>query len=144
MIPARLTPGAGVLFYPAPARKTFAGAAFATPVMKYHLRSAGLWMAVWSLSAAAFGQLPAGVTATPLKAASQGEGTKLFTTLGPDTTGLTAVNKVEVDHPQSFMYHSGVTTGGVIVADFDGDGKPDIFFAGSTSSAHDNFFEPYF
>ena len=123
MIPARLTPWAGVLFYPAPARKTIAGAAFATPVMKYHLRIPGLWMACWSLSAAAFGQLPAGVTATALKAPSRGEGAKLFTTLGPEKTGLTAVNKVEMEHPMSFMYHSGVTTGGVIVADFDGDGK---------------------
>src|ERR1051325_7578776 len=49
---------------------------------------------------------------------------------------LSDLNKMDVNHPMSFLYHSGMTTGGVLVADFDGDGKPDIFFAGTTGKNH--------
>ena len=101
--------------------------------MKKRLQLFAAIIVLLPLPAATFAQLPAGVTAVPLHAPSRGTGDKLFTTLMPDQTGLTAVNKMDLEHPMNFMYHSGVTTGGVIVADFDGDGKPDIFFAGSTT-----------
>ena len=100
--------------------------------MKKNLSLLALWTVLLSASVAISADLPAGVTAIPLKAPSRGTGGKLFTTLLPEQTGLTAVNKLEVEHPMNFLYHSGFTTGGVIIADFDGDGKPDIFFAGTT------------
>jgi hypothetical protein len=99
-----------------------------------HLLLLGLAFAFWSSST--LGQLPAGVKAAPLKPPARTTGTKLFTELRPDKTGLNAVNKLDLNHPMSYLYHSGITTGGVIVADFDGDGKPDIFFAGTTDKNH--------
>ncbi len=76
---------------------------------------------------------PSGVQGVPLQARSKGGGQTLFTRLESDKTGLDMVNKMDVNHPMNFLYHSGMTTGGVVVADFDGDGKPDIFFAGTTN-----------
>ena len=84
------------------------------------------------LSAAHAAELPAGVKAEPLAARSAGTGKPLFTQLTPEQTGITTINKMNVDHPMSYLYHSGMTTGGVVTADFDGDGKPDVFFAGTT------------
>jgi hypothetical protein len=75
--------------------------------------------------------LPPGLKAEPFRAASKPGGKTLFTRLDAAQTGINVVNRMNVDHPLSYLYHSGMTTGGVVVADFDGDGKPDIFFAGA-------------
>ena len=76
------------------------------------------------------------ITSTPLNAPSKGKGEFLFTELLPPDTGLDVLNKMDVDHPLSYLYHSGMTTGGVAIADFDGDGLPDVFFAGTTGKNH--------
>jgi hypothetical protein len=90
------------------------------------------FLALLALPLFAWSASPAGLESTPLRARSRGTGETLFTTMTPAQTGIDFVNHVDVTHPMSFLYHSGMTTGGVVVADFDGDGKPDIFFAGTT------------
>ena len=55
----------------------------------------------------------------------------LFTRLAPEQSGISHVPHMDIDHPMSYLYHSGMTCGGVAVGDFDGDGKPDLFFAGT-------------
>src|SRR5687767_1428914 len=73
-----------------------------------------------------------GLKIEPLAPPSKPAGKTLFTKLDPEQTGLTVLNRMNVEHPMNFLYHSGMTTGGVVAGDFDGDGRPDIFFAGTT------------
>ena len=91
--------------------------------------------AVFAPALVAAADLPPGLKAEPLQARSKGDGKTLFTRLEGDKVGIDMVNKMNVNHPMSFLYHSGMTTGGVAVADFDGDGKPDLFFAGTTQAS---------
>ena len=82
--------------------------------------------------------LPAGVTAEPFRprsAAASPDAPK-FTRLTPEATGFSDVNRLDVSHPMNYLYHSGMTCGGVVVADFDSDGLPDVFFAGTTGKNH--------
>ena len=102
-----------------------------SPLTRTILRSLPAFLLGASLFAA--GKLPAGVQAEALSPHGQrAEGAAMFTRLGPEETGIQLVNTMDVNHPMSFLFHSGITCGGVAVGDFDGDGKPDIFFAGTT------------
>ena len=100
--------------------------------MKRSSFSALCFAVVFAPALVAAADLPPGLKAEPLHPRSHGDGKTLFTRLEGDKIGIDMVNKMNVNHPMSFLYHSGMTTGGVAVGDFDGDGKPDIFFAGTT------------
>lgn len=63
-------------------------------------------------------------TATP-----PAKGDTLFTKLAPSYSGLNFKNQLVRDHPLDRLYHSGFVCGGVAIGDFDGDGRPDLFFA---------------
>ncbi len=65
----------------------------------------------------------------PLAPLSGGKGPR-FETLAPEATGATFVNPLDLKHPWKYLYASSMATGGVTVHDFDGDGRPDVFFAG--------------
>jgi hypothetical protein len=88
-------------------------------------------LAFLAMPAINLAELPQGIVAKPLSPASKATGDTLFAELGPDKTGIDMLNKMDVNHPMNFLYHSGMTCGGVIIEDFDGDGKPDVFFSGA-------------
>ena len=53
-----------------------------------------------------------------------------FIRLGPDQTGVDMVNRMDINHALSYLYHSGMTCGGVVVEDLNGDGRPELVFGG--------------
>ncbi len=53
----------------------------------------------------------------------------LFEELGKDATGIDFTNQIDDTHALRFLYASAMSTGGVAIGDFDGDGQPDIFLA---------------
>lgn len=57
-------------------------------------------------------------------------GNTSFARLGPAETGVDMINTMDVNHPLSYLYHSGMTCGGVVVEDLNGDGFPDLVFGG--------------
>lgn len=66
-----------------------------------------------------------------LEKASAGDGIKLFSRLEGGEIGLGFVSQFEVDHPLGYQYRSGFAAAGLAVGDVDGDGWPDVFFAGT-------------
>ncbi len=54
----------------------------------------------------------------------------LFRTLPPSESGIDFVSPIDESHPRRALYASGYACGGVAVGDFDGDGRPDLFFTG--------------
>ena len=70
------------------------------------------------------------ITSVPLAKPAAHESGPMFTRLGDKAqTGIDFVSPVDLAHKKSFLYHSGTATGGVVIGDVDGDGKPDIFIA---------------
>ena len=69
------------------------------------------------------------VKSRPLKVRSEQKAVSLFQRLGPDETGVTFQNRIDVSHPLKRLYHSGFACGGVAIGDLTGDGLPDLFFA---------------
>jgi hypothetical protein len=51
----------------------------------------------------------------------------LFDELPPAATGLNFTNPIDLSHPWKYLYASSMSSGGVAIGDFDGDGKPDVF-----------------
>jgi enediyne biosynthesis protein E4 len=51
-----------------------------------------------------------------------------FKLIPPEKSGLEHVCPIDVNHPLSRVYYSSSACGGVVVADFTGDGKPELFF----------------
>ncbi len=70
-----------------------------------------------------------GISLSPY--ARTGESSGKFTRLEVAQTGLDFATKVVPDHELSRLYHSGFVAGGIAIGDVNGDGKPDIFCAGS-------------
>ena len=69
------------------------------------------------------------IIALSFVAAQSSLGDTLFTKIPPRSSGLTHDNQLVLDHPLNRLYHSGFVCGGVAIGDFDGDKKPDLFFA---------------
>lgn len=51
----------------------------------------------------------------------------LFTEISPDQSGLHFVHRLDENHLQAYLYHSGSACGGVALGDLNGDALPDVF-----------------
>ena len=58
-----------------------------------------------------------------------------FIRLGPDQTGVDMVNRMDINHALSYLYHSGMTCGGVVVEDLNADGRPELIFGGGREAS---------
>ena len=54
----------------------------------------------------------------------------MFAEISPAESGVGFVNLLAEDHPLARLYYSGFACGGVVMEDFDGDGRRDLFFTG--------------
>ncbi|MEJ6728814.1 MAG: VCBS repeat-containing protein, partial [Akkermansiaceae bacterium] len=52
-----------------------------------------------------------------------------FKLISPEQSGLQHLCPIDVEHPLSRVYYNSSACGGVVVADFTGNGKPELFFA---------------
>jgi hypothetical protein len=60
--------------------------------------------------------------AVPTPAAAEA----LFQEVPPTVSGLNFTHRLDPNHPQAYLYHSGFACGGVCVGDVNGDRRPDV------------------
>jgi enediyne biosynthesis protein E4 len=95
-------------------------------------------VAVVILAAAANAD-PAGLASAPLAARSGPRGPTLFATLPPAQTGLKAFNAYDDPAMWGHLYpefNTGAIGTGVAIADYDGDGRPDVFVVSKCGPNH--------
>ena len=78
-------------------------------------------MALMAPHAAAAAAKEATPAAVPTPAAAP-----LFQEVAPTVSGLNFTHRLDPDHPQAYLYHSGFACGGVSVGDVNGDRRPDV------------------
>ncbi|MEO0413417.1 MAG: FG-GAP-like repeat-containing protein [Verrucomicrobiota bacterium] len=69
---------------------------------------------------------------SPLGALSSGKSNALFEKIPSARSGVGMSYDYDQQHPMRRLYPFGWATGGVAIGDLNGDGKPDLFFAGTT------------
>lgn len=68
-------------------------------------------------------------------AESAAAGGTRFARLEPAETGVDMVNTMDINHPLSYLYHSGMTCGGVVLEDLTGDGRLDLVLGGGREAS---------
>ncbi len=101
-------------------------------------RSARICLVLLLASGAAASRAEEAIRALPLAPRSQAEGTTLFTSLPPTRTGIMAENRYADPEMWGRRYQEltyGAMGTGVAIADYDNDGRPDVFVASKTEQS---------
>ncbi len=92
-------------------------------------RTIRLMIGMLTLAAAPWGVAQDGLTIEDLTPGQINANGPRFTALDAATSGIDFVSKVDLDHPLSFLYHSGMTASGIAAGDVNGDGRVDLYLA---------------